>query len=125
MILDTCALLWLAQGSRRLSAGVRRRLDAAPVVHVVAITAFEVALKYARGRLRLPLPPRAWLAAVVAHHDLDLVPLDEELCIRATELPAIHRDPCDRFIIAAAMQLGLPVVTSDPVFAEYGVEVVI
>jgi PIN domain nuclease of toxin-antitoxin system len=125
VILDTCALLWLVQGNRRLSAAVRRRLDAAPAVHVVAITAFEVALKHARGQLRLPLPPREWLAAAVAHHDLDVLPLDDELCIRATELPDIHRDPCDRFIIAAAQQLGLPVVTGDPVFARYGVEVVI
>ena len=34
-----------------------------------------------------------------------------------------HRDPCDRFIIAAALARDLPVATADPVFARYGLRV--
>jgi PIN domain nuclease of toxin-antitoxin system len=39
-------------------------------------------------------------------------------------LPAIHTDPCDRMIIAAAQRYHVPVVTTDPLFARYGIEVI-
>ena len=40
----------------------------------------------------------------------------------AVELPDIHRDPADRFIIATALIGNIPVVTADRHFAQYGVE---
>jgi PIN domain nuclease of toxin-antitoxin system len=46
------------------------------------------------------------------------------LCTAAAELPHHHRDLFDRFIIAAALRLRVPVVTIDPKFSPYGVEVV-
>jgi PIN domain nuclease of toxin-antitoxin system len=46
------------------------------------------------------------------------------LCARAAGLPNHHRDPFDRFIIAAALDRNLPVVTVDRQFAAYGVTVV-
>jgi hypothetical protein len=55
---------------------------------------------------------------------LDVEPLrDTELCAAAALLPLIHRDACDRFSIAAAKRLRVPVVTIDPRFRKYGVEV--
>jgi PIN domain nuclease of toxin-antitoxin system len=124
MVLDTCALLWLSEGSSQLSKNARRRLAAAPLVYVSAISAFEVGLKHRSGKLSLPVPPAEWFGAVVKHHALTVHGLDWEICIAATSLPAIHKDPCDRFIIATARRLAMPVVTSDPNFAAYGIEVV-
>jgi len=124
MILDTCALLWLAQGGGKLSKAATRRIDAAPVVYVSAISGFEVGIKYRAGKLDLPALPSDWFKAVIDHHGLTVFPLDLEICIRATELTEIHRDPCDRFIIATAHLHELPVVTTDPVFREYDIEVI-
>jgi PIN domain nuclease of toxin-antitoxin system len=124
MVLDTCALLWLSEGSPRLSRSARRRLTAAPLVYVSAISAFEIGLKHQSGKLSLPLPPAEWFGAVVEHHALTVQALDWDICLAATSLPAIHRDPCDRFIIATARKLAMAVVTSDPNFAAYGIEVV-
>ena len=42
-----------------------------------------------------------------------LIPLSEEVMFKATELPAVHRDPADRFIIATASLGNLTVVTTD------------
>ena len=124
MILDTCALLWLAQGGGELSADARARIDGAPVVYVCAISGFEIGVKCRKGKLGLPARPSEWFAAVLEHHDIAVLPLDLETCIRSTELPAIHADTCDRLIIAAADLNGLPVVTGDGRFSQYGVEVV-
>jgi PIN domain nuclease of toxin-antitoxin system len=54
----------------------------------------------------------------------EVLPLDLEVCMCSTELPAIHADPCDRMIIAAAQVHHLPVVTPDPIFAQYGIAII-
>lgn len=124
MIFDTCALLWLARGDGKLSKAAERRIDAAPIVYVSAISGFEIGSKCRKAKLELPALPGEWLDAVLKHHGLTVFPLDLAICVRATELPAIHRDPCDRLIIATAQLHQLPVVTDDPIFREYDVEVV-
>jgi PIN domain nuclease of toxin-antitoxin system len=123
-MLDTCALLWLAQGGGELSEAALQGIEAAPVVYVSAISGFEIGIKVQKGKLELPARPADWFAAVLEHHDLEVLPLVLDVCIRATELPAIHADPCDRMIIAAAQMHHVPVVTTDPVFSRYGIEVI-
>jgi PIN domain nuclease of toxin-antitoxin system len=124
LILDTCALLWLASGDRRrLSEEVFATIDRAETVSVVAITGFEIGIKYKAGKLRLPVAPQKWFDTILTHHRLDLIDLDLKICVQATELPPIHNDPCDRLIIAAALIHELPVVTADARFSEYGVRV--
>src|SRR5512139_1534414 len=122
MLLDTCALLWLAEGGKRLSIEARDRIGAAKVVYVAAISAFEIAAKYRAGKLRLPVPPAEWFQGIVDHHGLAVQSLDWDVCIAAAALPPVHKDPCDRFIIAAAKMRRLTVVTGDPVFRSYGIE---
>ena len=124
MILDTCALLWLAQGSAELSESVRERIDDEAAVCVSAITGFEVGIKVQKGKLKLPARVADWFESILDHHDIELLPLDLEACIDATELPAIHNDPCDRMIIATARRRRMPVVTADPVFRRYDIEVI-
>ena len=123
MLLDTCALLWLAQGGGELSAEVCEQINDEAVVYISAISGFEVAIKYLKGKLSLPASPEDWFRVVVSHHDLHVLPLDLDICIRSTQLPAIHSDPCDRFIIATAEIHQLKVVTADSLFAQYGVSV--
>jgi PIN domain nuclease of toxin-antitoxin system len=124
VILDTCALLWLVEGSTELPEPARRRIQEEPVVYVSAITGFEIGIKVQKGKLKLPARVSDWFGAILEHHDLELLPLDLQTCVDATELPAIHRDPCDRFIIATARRRRMPVVTADPVFRDYDLEVV-
>jgi PIN domain nuclease of toxin-antitoxin system len=125
MLLDTCALLWLTHDQNKISVEVLNRIENAPIVYVASITGFEIAMKHRSGKLELPLPPREWMQQVIDHHQLDVIDLDLEIVVRATQLPPIHRDPCDRFIIATAMIFSLPVVTADGRFADYGVQVLI
>jgi PIN domain nuclease of toxin-antitoxin system len=124
MLLDTCALLWLAEGAKELSAAARERIESIAVVYISAISAFEIGLKHRTGKLVLPVPPGEWFRRIVEHHSLAVLPLDWEVCLAATELPPIHKDPCDRFIIATAKLRRLAVVTADSRFRDYGVEVV-
>jgi PIN domain nuclease of toxin-antitoxin system len=123
MILDTCALLWLASRDKKLSRSALKEINAASAVYVSAISGFEIAIKVAKGKLKLPVPPQLWFEKVVEHHGLTVLPLELNVCIAAAQLPPIHDDPCDRFIIAAAKMTGLAVVTADERFQEYGLTV--
>jgi len=123
MILDTCALLWLAGGSKKLSRSTLRKINKAPAVYVSAISGFELSLKTSKGKLELPHPTGDWFGWVTEHHGLTVLPLELDVCIAAAELPPIHDDPLDRFIIAIAKLNDLSVVTAHDRFEKYGLTV--
>ena len=117
MILDTCALLWLASGDKKLSRSALKEINEASAVYVSAISGFEIAIKVARGKLKLPSPPQEWFEKIVEHPGLAVLPLELNVCI-AVQLPPIYDDPWDRFIIGAAKISDLAVVTADERFEE-------
>lgn len=124
VILDTCALLWLAAGGGQLSQTALARIDSAVVVHISAVSGLEIGLKCKAGKLTLPATPQTWFDAVMEQHSIEILPLDLSICILSTQLPAIHGDPCDRIIIATAQMKNLSVVTTDAQFESYGVPVI-
>jgi PIN domain nuclease of toxin-antitoxin system len=123
MILDTCALLWLASGDKKLSRSVLKEINETPALYVSAISGFEIATKTGLGKLKLRAPPLEWFKKIAEQHGITILPLELSDCIAAAELPPIHNDPCDRFIIAIAKARDLRVVTTDERFAEYGLTV--
>ena len=124
MILDTCALLWLAAGGQKLARSTLKEINEAPAVYVSAISGFEITLKTCTGKLELSYPVEEWFDRVAEHHGLTILPLGLDVCIAAAKLPPIHDDPFDRFIIAAAKLNDLTVVTTDEQFEKYGVTVI-
>ncbi len=125
LLLDTCALLWLASGSPNISKEARRRIDNSFVVYVSPISLWEIARKVQKGKLQLPLEPAEWFTRVREQHNLTLLPLSEAVMFKAATLPEIHKDPANRFIIATALLNNLDVVTTDHNFPDYGVTCII
>jgi len=124
LLLDTCALLWLAQGGYRFKPCVLKKIELSKIVYISSITGFEISLKSRKGKLDLPVSPEKWFDAVLKHHDITVVPADLDICIAANNLPFFHNDPCDRLIIATAQILNIPVVTADEKFSSYEVEII-
>ena len=120
LLLDSNALLWLLWGSTRLGSDTRARIEAESRLMVSDVTLFEVSLKAARKKITLP--PQ--VGALVEQVGIMRVGVTDEYLDRMRELPPHHRDPFDRYLIAQALVDGVPIVTSDPVFAQYGVSVV-
>ena len=124
MILDTCALLWLASRDKKLSRSALKQINQAPAVYVSAISGFEIAIKVAKGKLQLPGQRRKnGLRELSSIMGWRFCPLELNVCIAAAQLPPIHEDPCDRFIIATAKMNDLVVVTADERFEDYGLTV--
>ncbi len=124
MLLDTCALIWLAMGGGQLSAKAKKAIEEATAVYVSSISAFEIAYASARGRLELPCDPERWYYDVLDKHSLTEVLLSGKIAIASTKLPMVHKDPCDRFIIATAQLEDLPIVTADRKFRKYNVVII-
>ena len=124
LLLDTCALLWLASGSRSLSKSGRAAISEAPMVYVSPVTAWEIAVKASKGKIVLPCAAREWFNAVVRLYDIEVLKMSSDDMLKAAELPWLHKDPADRFIIAAALSNDFTVVTSDENFPRYGVRTI-
>ena len=108
-----------------MSPSTLQRIDSEPLVSVSAISAFEIAVKNTKRKLELPLLVEEWWKKTVAHHNLDIIQITDDILLRAVSLPQIHSDPADRIIIATAVMNDLPVVTSDSRFKRYGVRVLL
>jgi PIN domain nuclease of toxin-antitoxin system len=119
LLLDTHVLIWWDEG-RTLAAGARRAIEAADLVYVSAASEWEVAIKLGLGRLRAS---RTVEQAAQDSGFLEL-PITFRHAQRVVALPLHHRDPFDRLLIAQAEVEGLAVVSRDPVFERYGVEVI-
>ena len=117
VLLDTCALLALADGDLpRSAAGALRK---APEAFVSVVSPWEVAIKVAGGKLRLMEPPVQWFLGLAERYELREVPLDAAVACAAAALPLVHRDPFDRVIVALAQAHGLTVLTSDENIRKY------
>ena len=49
MLLDTCALLWLAHDQIKMSEETLKAIDEAPVVIITTVSGFEIGLKHRSG----------------------------------------------------------------------------
>ena len=109
----------------RLSRRVRK-LVSDPATKLVVSTAscWEVAVKHAIGRLPLPAPPADYVPRILAEDGISLLDIGLTHVLHVAGLPHHHGDPFDRLLIAQALIERLPVVTSDPRFSDYGVDVI-
>ena len=120
LLLDTCVLLWLASDQDRLSMPAKIAIkDNADRLFVSSISAFEIAVKASKGKLELPMDAGTWFDKALRHHGLTEVAIESAIAVGSVNLPMLHNDPCDRFIIATALQHNMSIVTSDSLIAQY------
>jgi PIN domain nuclease of toxin-antitoxin system len=122
LLLDTHALLWAATDDERLSPAAREAVaDPANELLFSAVSAFEIAVKVALGKLDLPEAPATFIGVRVAAFGLQLLPVTVEHAIEAGALPPIHGDPWDRLLIAQARIEDVPILTADSIISRYEV----
>jgi|WetSurMetagenome_2_1015567.scaffolds.fasta_scaffold50511_3 PIN domain nuclease of toxin-antitoxin system len=124
VLLDTCALIWLAAGDKTLSLHARESIENATVVFVSAISAWEISLKQQHGTLKLSMAAEKWFNKAIMQHKLTIAPLDIDILVAANSLPWHHRDPADRFIIATALRENACIITHDKRFELYDVQII-
>jgi len=118
ILLDTCILLHIA-ATVPIPAAIEKVLRQGPW-GISCLSAWEIGIKYALGKLPLPQPPAAWWPRAVDVFSLHVIPFTDVIALRAGSLPPIHADPFDRGIIATALQHDFRVASVDRLLMPYG-----
>jgi PIN domain nuclease of toxin-antitoxin system len=127
LLLDTCAVIWVAQGApfEVQAQDVVRESTRLGELYVSPASAWEIGLLGRPRRSGAPGPqflpdPQAWFAAFMARPGVRLAALTPEIAIDVSYLPGdFHNDPADRMIVATARRLGAAVVTRDQKILDY------
>ena len=124
ILLDTCTFLWLTTDAPELSETARKLFaDAGNDVYLSAASSWEIAVKYAAGRLPLPEPPGLFVPARRKTYGIQDLPLEEEAALHVARLPRLHPDPFDRMLVCQSIIHGLAILSPDPLIAQYPVRV--
>ena len=117
LLFDTHAFIWWDSG--RLPKPVTLHVQNADEVYVSAVTAWEIAIKSALGKI----VARGTVADAIADYGFSSLPITVEHADAVATLPFHHRDPFDRLLAVQARIEALTLITRDPAFRPYRVPV--
>ncbi len=103
-----------------MSSAARAAIREADELFVSAASAWEIAIKASLGKV---VSSRSVRQATVECGFVEL-PVTAAHAEQLATLPAVHRDPFDRLLVAQALAEKLSVVTRDPAIARYRVAVI-
>ena len=121
LLLDTHVVLWWVDGSKRLGSRAKAAMFRSnTTVWISAASAWELAIKFGAGRLRMSEPPEKTISTLLdrGFHGL---PISMRHALAVRSLPTHHADPFDRMLVAQATCEDLSIVTVDPSISEYDV----
>ncbi len=118
LLLDAHTVLWWLADDPTLSPAARDAIaDPASDALVSAASIWEIGIKRALGKLEAP----TGLLAALEAAGLDVLPIAGTDAADAGALPAHHRDPFDRMLVAQARRLDAVIVSRDAAFEAYEV----
>lgn len=117
LLLDTCAVIWVANDepiAKEAHNAIAAALMADSPIYVSPISAWEVGLLAARGRISLSMSPERWFDRLLGAPGIRLAEMPPSVLIASSYLPGdTPVDPADRIIAATAREYDLRVVTRD------------
>ena len=124
ILLDTHVWLWMNGSPSLLSQRAEEILaDEENQLCLSAVSAWEIAIKFALGKLELPLPPERYVSSRMTANGVRPIPIQHDHAIQAGALPPHHRDPFDRMLVAQAQQLEMQLMTDDQKIGLYDVSI--
>jgi len=125
LLLDTQAWLWMQVEPERFSPEARSQLeDLGNDLLLSAASSWEIAIRFALGRLPLPVPPSEYVPSRLESSGVTPLRIEHGHALMVAELPLHHRDPFDRLLIAQAKAEGVTILTADRAFEPYEVPVI-
>ena len=122
-LIDTHTFLWWNTEDAQLSPRAREIItDGKNEIFLSAASAWEIAIKAAKGRLVLPEEPTIYVPSRMSLYRIQPLPVQVSHALRVYELPPHHADPFDRLLVAQCQMESLPLVTKDEEIRRYDVE---
>lgn len=123
-ILDTHAFLWALAGDARLSGHARDIFTGSTDLSLSIASVWEILIKAQSGKLSFPRPAGPYVLSRMAENRIKRLPITIDHLLALDRLPVHHRDPFDRMLIAQSMEEHWPIITADPIFKKYPVQVI-
>lgn len=124
-LLDTHVFLWWVMDDERLTPYIRDFIaDEGNDLFLSSASCWEIAIKTKIGRLKLPGNPEKFIPDQMIANNITGLPIQSVHALHVYSLPDHHRDPFDRILVAQAGIERIPIITSDPLFADYDVKVI-
>ncbi|AHF84880.1 twitching motility protein PilT [Rhizobium leguminosarum bv. trifolii WSM1689] len=124
LLLDTCAVIWMSQDnpvSEKAAVALSQSYKESRPVYVSAVTAWEMGMLVARGRIRETKTPKRWYDDFREQAEVAEQAVTADIFIASCFLPQLtHKDPIDRILIATAREHDLTIVTRDRAILDYG-----
>jgi PIN domain nuclease of toxin-antitoxin system len=124
LLWDTCAAIWIYEKAELAPAAIDAMAAAyreGVPSYISPITAWEIGMLTAKGRLQLLIRPERWFANLFDVPGVALAPLSPDLLIASSHLPGKPpKDPTDRIIAATARELGATLISRDRALLDYG-----
>lgn len=119
LLFDTHLLMWAADDSPRLPKAVAQLIDDTKNELIFSVASlWEIAIKHGVGRDVVSVDPRRLRRSLLDNGYSEL-PITSEHAVAIDALPAFHKDPFDRILIAQATVEGITLLTVDKVVARY------
>lgn len=93
-------------------------------VFLSVVSCWEIAVKHAAGKLKLPQPPLKLVSAYRERYGVGSLPLDEESALHVGRLPKLHADPFDRMLVCQSVVQGMAILTPDELIAQYTIRTI-
>ena len=124
-LVDTHSFLWALLHDHRLTPTAKRALTSSDnELYFSLVSLWEIAIKIKTGKLNSLGSSVSYIRDEMKAYGLKLLPIQYEHILQLEMLPRFHGDPFDRLLIAQALHEGLPILTDDPKFGQYGVQVI-
>ncbi len=119
LLLDTHLLIWAAGASKKISKAARKLIEN-PEHDLLfsAASIWEIAIKAALQRPDFQVDPRVFRRALL-DNGYEELPISSEHAVNVDRLPATHKDPFDRMLVAQATVEGIVLLTNDETLAGY------
>jgi PIN domain nuclease of toxin-antitoxin system len=123
-LLDTAIFLWSFGPTEKLNRQAMTVLeDNATQLFLSAASSWEISIKSASGKLKLPERASTYVPKRLRSHGVRSLPISHIHALAAGELPRHHADPFDRMLIAQAMSEDMVLMTADPTFRKYSIDI--
>jgi PIN domain nuclease of toxin-antitoxin system len=123
-ILDTHAFLWALGGDARMSNRARDIFSGSADLSLSVASFWEILIKVQSGKLNFPRPAGSYMLRRLAENRIKSLPISIDHLLALERLPMHHRDPFDRMLIAQSMEEDWPIITADPMFKQYPIQVI-
>ena len=123
-LLDTHTFLWAIAEEGKLSRRAQQIYTGHNDLWLSVVSVWEILIKVQAGKLPLPEPAGRYLGKKLSQNRIEVLPITLDHVLKTESLPLHHRDPFDRLLIAQSIEVGWPIITADPWFARYPVELI-